>query len=114
MKLAILLITSLLAAQISLADEVRPESLMGHFSTKGAVNIQVRSGGCTWKKQFQVQKEFNGDYYTLTFIRTKEDPCRAYLPYGEIISFSFEELGFRSGDKFAVGNKDSLTQVSGM
>lgn len=88
------------------------EPLMGHFSTKGALNIQVRSGGCTWKKQFQVEKSRMADYTVVRFIRTREDVCRAYLPYGEIITFSFEELGLIPGEKFKIANEDSLTYVS--
>ncbi len=105
-----------LAASAGVASirESQMEPLMGHFTTKGALNIQVRSGGCTYKKQFKIQKDLMDGYTMVTFQRTEEDPCRAYLPYGEIITFSFEEVGLEPGSKFKVGNSDSIIGVSRM
>jgi hypothetical protein len=111
MKLLFTLFAALvLTSMANAAPESEP--LMGHFTTKGAVNIQVRSGGCTYKRHFQVGKEVKDGYVEITFVRKQEDPCRAYLPYGEIITFSFEELGLRAGEKFKFGNPDSLIYVS--
>ncbi len=90
------------------------ESLMGHFTTQGGVHIQVYSGGCTWKKQFEVKQEVSDRRVHLTFIRKAVDPCRAYIPYGEILTFSFEELGLKAGDAIEIQNPEIATQVSRM
>ncbi len=105
-----LFITALLFSQISFADHVEP--LMGHFSTQGGIHIQVYSGGCTYKKHFEVKVEMKGDVHVLSFSRNKADHCKAYLPYGEILSFYFEELGLAGGDKFEIANPDSVGRVS--
>ena len=87
---------------------------MGHFSTQGGVHIQVYSGGCTYKKQFEFKTEMKGDVRVFSFSRQAPDPCRAYLPYGEIITFSFEELGLKGGDRFDIANPNSAGRVSRM
>ncbi len=88
------------------------EPLMGHFTTQGGVQIQVYSGGCTWKKHFEVTQEMNEGKIRLSFYRKAVDPCRAYIPYGEILTFSFEELGLKAGDVFEIANPGSATRVS--
>lgn len=109
-----LLISILLFSQISFADHLTLEPLIGHFSTQGGVHIQVYSGGCTYKKQFDAKVEMKGDVRVLSFSRRIQDPCRAYLPYGEILSFSFEELGLKGGDRFEIANPRTAGRVSRM
>lgn len=88
------------------------EALMGHFTTVGALNIQVRSGGCTLKKHFSFRKDFVGEVSKITFYRSHQDPCRARIPYGEILTFSFGELGFKAGDEIQVGNSNAAIYIS--
>ncbi|MGZ5279942.1 MAG: hypothetical protein ACXWC9_08370 [Pseudobdellovibrionaceae bacterium] len=90
------------------------EPLLGHFSTQGGIHIQVYSGGCTWKKQFEVTRENLSGRIRLSFIRKTSDPCRAYIPYGEMLTFSFEELGLKANDVFEIANPVSATRVSRM
>jgi hypothetical protein len=87
------------------------ESLMGHMTTPVGVHIQVYSGGCTWKALFQVESKKNGDLHKISFIRKKQDLCRAYLPYGQVLSFSFEELGLQNGDQVEIANPEMPTRI---
>lgn len=96
------------------AEHQSLEPLMGHFVTQGGVQIQVPSGGCTWKKHFQVTQEFKDGVHHLAFVRLQQDPCRAYIPYGEILTFSFEELGLKAGDRFMMANPEGVLRVSRM
>jgi hypothetical protein len=98
----------------SLTAKAEPvmEQLLGHFYTQGGVQIQVTSGGCTWKKHFEVTQEMSEGRILLTFMRKVQDPCRAYIPYGEILTFSFEELGLKTGDIFQIRNSEMPTRVS--
>jgi hypothetical protein len=109
-----MILTAILAtlSQPALAEHL--EALMGHFTTQGGVHIQVASGGCTWKKQFEVNQINNDGRIRLVFNRKVVDPCRAYIPYGEILTFSFEELGLKAGDVFEIANPDIATRVSRM
>jgi hypothetical protein len=84
--------------QPALADHLEP--LMGHFTTQGGVPIQVTSAGCTWKKQFKIRKEIDERRIRLVLNRQVVAPCRAYISYGEILTFSFEELGLKAGDGY--------------
>jgi hypothetical protein len=88
------------------------EPLMGHFVTQGGIQIQVKSGGCTWKKHFEVNRELRDGRIILTFMRKIPDPCRAYIPYGEILTFSFEELGLNTGDVYEMGNGEAPMRVA--
>lgn len=108
----LILPTLMLFSQISFASHQELEPLMGHFSTHGGIHIQVFSAGCTYKKLFDVKVEMKGDLRVLSFYRRTPDLCRAYLPYGEILSFSFEELGLKGGDRFEIANQGTPGHVS--
>jgi hypothetical protein len=88
------------------------EKIKGHFTTQGSVHIQVKSNGCTFKKNFEVKSEMKGDVRELSFYRMKPDACRAHVPYGELLTFTFEELNLKAGEKFFVGNPEANNTVS--
>jgi hypothetical protein len=103
----------LVLSSVAFADQ-RYEPVIGHFVTQGGVQVQVQSGGCTYKRQFTVKQELREGVHQLAFVRLQQDPCRAYIPYGEIISFSFEELGLKAGDLFMMANPEGVMRVSRM
>lgn len=106
------LITILLFASPAFASaEHVLEPLMGHFTTQGGVHIQVRSGGCTSKRDFTFVREVKNGVHQVSFYRTRPDVCRAYIRYGEILTFSFEELGLKDTELFSITNADRLGQV---
>jgi hypothetical protein len=75
------------------------------------VHIQVRSGGCTDKKSFTVVKENLGEVQVLNFMRVSSDLCLAMLPYGTVITYSFDELGLKAEDMIQIGNIDAAVTV---
>lgn len=84
--------------------ELMLDSIYGDFYNESGVNIQVFSGGCTNKDSFAVQKEFSKGVYLIYFYRVKPDLCKAYFKYGQVVNFSYEDLGLQSNDRFKVMN----------
>jgi hypothetical protein len=82
------------------------EVLLGAQVYDKEIKLQVRSGGCTWKDSFNIEKYFNttDNSVELTFIRKIPDNCEAYLPEGEVLTFSLGELRVRSGQMFKIKN----------
>ncbi len=87
------------------------EALFGKIVSFAGLHVQVQSNGCTDKKSFKVAKENMAGVQILTFFRISSDNCRAMLPYGTVLTYSFEELGLRGGEEFAVSNIDSAVTV---
>ena len=94
-------------ANISYADN-RGEVLLGLSATPKTVEIQVASGGCTGKGDFRVDLNSGGAKtapYSITFHRTRNDDCKAFLPDGVQLSFTREELGLTGTSEFIVTNR---------
>ncbi len=79
-------------------------SLMGMIYNGKGVTIQVPSGGCTGKGSFKFV-HLETDPVQLKIVVVKPDFCEAYLPYGVTLTYTYAEMGFRSGDSFTVMNK---------
>jgi len=107
-----ILALALVCASLTANAEPAMELLLGHFYTQGGVQIQVASGGCTWKRHFEATQEVRDGRIYLIFTRKVPDGCRAYIPYGEILTFSFEELGLKTGDIFQIRNEEMPTRVA--
>lgn len=105
---AFLFSTIFMAGGLASAQQILgAEALMGHMVTPDGIHIQVRSGGCTSKRNFKVQKETRGpNQHVLTFVRTEIDPCLAFFAYGKVLTYSFEELGLQDEDHVEIVNPD--------
>jgi hypothetical protein len=106
MKTLIIIVT-LLSALLAQAQQRRGvETLLGAQVYGNSVKIQVRSGGCTWKKSFAVKKVLSPSQKLteLTFVRVIPDFCEAYLPEGRFFTFTQNDLRMASNDKFCIGN----------
>lgn len=79
------------------------EPLLGFMVTRQGLDFQVTSGGCTEKADFRVDL-LESYPIQLQLIRIKEDWCKALLPEGKTISFTYEELGLSERDAFSVVN----------
>lgn len=86
------------------------ESLFGLSPGPQGLSFQVYSGGCTDKEDFQV-RILESFPMQLELIRINPDYCRAYIPYGVDITYSWEDLGLRAGDKFTVINPLRITTI---
>jgi hypothetical protein len=95
------------------AHAAQVESLLGYYTDARGVHIQVNSGGCTYKKSFAVKPVTRRNAMQITFMRTHHDPCLAMFYYGQMLTFSYRELGLRPGDRFEITNPiDRLHEVA--
>lgn len=94
----------------SFAQAQMPEAIYGFGSARPGIFIQVFSGGCTKKEDFQIRRKSKGPVSELTFLRIVPDTCLANFPYGEMIYFPWEDLGLEEGDLFRIGNPVGVSQ----
>jgi len=107
-KLALLAISSAAAATLSgcviVSADVREHwDHNGDFGTiygaevsqrAGEVTIIAHSNGCTQKEDFRfVLRDRSDDEFDLGFRREKPDNCKALVPDGRRMTWSFAELG---------------------
>lgn len=79
------------------------EPLLGYKFTETGIAFQVASGGCTTKQDFETSfLKSNPPGVLLT--RKRADRCKAALPDGVVIEFSFAELGVGRLDGVTVAN----------
>lgn len=81
------------------------EPLLGLFVLHKGVHLQVESGGCTSVESFDVRTRVYRKTIQITFIRVVPDTCLGLFRDGELISYSFEDLGLRAGDRFQIMNQ---------
>jgi hypothetical protein len=73
------------------APEGRVEKILGYAPSSKGVIFQVTSGGCTKKEHFQ-----------------PSDLCYPFLPMGERLAFTYEDLGFNAGERFTIMNPNGI------
>jgi len=83
------------------------ETLSAARFEAGGVIIRVGSNGCTRTQDFAVEVE-TGATIALTFNREQPDVCRAFLPEGVELRWSYEELGLTAGQAVAIRNPVQL------
>ena len=71
------------------------------------LNVVVGSNGCTEASSFEVRIK-DGDPAELTLTRRSPDLCKALVPEGKTVSWTYEELGLERGQPVRVLNPISL------
>lgn len=71
------------------------------------LNVVVGSNGCTEASSFEVRIK-DGDPAELTLTRRSPDLCKALVPEGKTVSWTYEELGLERGQPVRVLNPLSL------
>lgn len=71
------------------------------------LNVVVGSNGCTEASSFEVRIK-DGEPAELTLARRTPDLCKALVPEGKTISWTYEELGLERGQPVRVQNPISL------
>ena len=71
------------------------------------LNVVVGSNGCTEASSFEVQIK-DSDPAELTLVRRTPDMCRALVPEGVTVSWTYAELGLEAGQPVRVLNPISL------
>lgn len=87
-------------------DSPQVESIFKYTIDKDGVTFQVYSGGCTCRKSFDFIKNFSADQNDvyLTLVRVSPDHCKANLPEGTVVWYSFEDLGIDSERNLHIEN----------
>lgn len=106
-------ILTLIAGFSAHAIDRRIEPLLGAYIKTSSVKIQVESNGCTWKKSFVVNKQYdrNSDVMQILIVRMVPDLCEGYFPEGKTLVYSFEELGLQRGQNFQIVNPLAVHRV---
>lgn len=107
MKLVLALMTLTMSTSV-FAGEV--EQILGFTVDSQGINYQVRSGGCTNKKDFEVQS-LETNPIQLKLVRNKPDFCEAFAPYGSTVKFTWAELGITDGSEVTIANPKAVIQV---
>lgn len=87
-----------LAATTGFGQASRPRSQAGEevvlaaTATARFLEFKVRTGGCTHKAHFGVETLAKSPL-TVRLLRLRPDYCEAHLPEGEIIRFTYAEIG---------------------
>lgn len=71
------------------------------------LNVVVGSNGCTEASSFEVRIK-DADPAELTLVRRTPDMCRALVPEGVTVSWTYAELGLEAGQPVRVINPISL------
>jgi len=70
------------------------------------VSIMAHSNGCTQKEHFHADVDRqDGDRYRVRFERTTQDNCKALVPEGKRMTWSFSELGIPSDAQVVIANR---------
>jgi hypothetical protein len=72
----------------------------------GEISIVAHSNGCTQKEHFHADVDRQDDNrYRVRFERTTEDNCKAFMPEGRRITWTFSELGLPSDARVVIANR---------
>jgi hypothetical protein len=79
--------------------------LMGAEIANNQITVRVTSNGCTTKDFIGADVDKTGDNrFAVGFYRAREDYCKAYLPEGVELSWTFAELGIPNGAAVRIRN----------
>lgn len=87
------------------------EKILGVTYDEEGITYQVNSGGCTSKDDFQVLL-METYPIRLALVRNNPDLCEGFFPYGTKVTFSYQELGLKDGDKATIENPLSTLTVT--
>lgn len=109
--LTIAVMISFLSSIALAADpaEGKIERILGYQPSAKGIIFQVASGGCTRHEDFTAKITRNDTgIVMLQLIRVRPDLCYPFIPMGERMGFSYEQLGFNAGERFVVLNPNGV------
>ena len=80
-----------------------PETLRSIRFVEGGLVARVDSNGCTSAADFAVSVA-EGTPVDITLTRTRQDPCKAIVPEGVELRWTYQELGLTAGQTAHVVN----------
>lgn len=69
------------------------------------ISIVAHSNGCTQKEDFSADVNHDDGRYRVRFEREEEDNCKALMPEGRRMTWTFRELGIPDGAQVTVSNR---------
>lgn len=69
------------------------------------ISVVARSNGCTQKEDFRADVDRDDGRYRVRFDRMRDDNCRALVPEGRRMTWSFAELGIPDGAQVTITNR---------
>lgn len=69
------------------------------------ISIVAHSNGCTQKEDFRPDVDRDDGRYRVRFERRRDDNCRALVPEGRRMTWSFAELGIPDGAQVTIANR---------
>ena len=69
------------------------------------ISIVAHSNGCTQKDDFSADVNQDNGRYRVRFEREEEDNCKAFVPEGRRMTWSFRELGIPEGSPVTISNR---------
>tara|TARA_R110002167_G_scaffold14430_15_gene58689 strand:+ start:1021 stop:1407 length:387 start_codon:yes stop_codon:yes gene_type:complete len=86
-----------------ITTDATPESLRAVRFDDGVLIARVDSNGCTTTADFAVSVA-DGEPVDITLSRTRQDPCRAIVPDGVELRWTYAELGLTAGQTARIAN----------
>ena len=91
--LAVFILVNLPGAAVAPAPtRLGPEALMSAAVDSQGITFQVPTGGCTAKENFGLET-VEKTPLTVRLVRLRPDYCKAHLPAGVKIKFTYAEIG---------------------
>lgn len=94
-------------ADAALAQAEPLETVRAVAFENGRLDVRVESNGCTDTASFEVRLR-GDDPADLSLIRRAPDVCKALVPDGVVVSWTYEELGLTPGAAARVLNPIKL------
>lgn len=94
---------SVASADLSSTSAASLEPLKRFNMDGQKLTVVVNSNGCTQVSHFEVHLK-EAKTTELSFVRNEQDLCRAIVPEGVTLSWTYDELGLKSGQAVKVLN----------
>ena len=91
-------------SQTTTASSEATETLRAVRFEPGALVVVANSNGCTDASSFAVEVSEGDGPTSVTLTRQRPDLCRALVPEGVELRWTFDELGLKSGTAVNVAN----------
>ena len=104
MKMILGTLIILLTSTSAWASDYPPETLIGYIRDYKLMTFQVFSGGCTKKEDFKLEVNNQRETTYVTLYRLYPDYCKAFIPFGTYVSFTYTELGISNRQQLRVTN----------
>ena len=79
-------------------------SVYGADVTEDTITFRVRSNGCTDEDFFDVDIRRHDGHFHVELDRVRQDNCRATMPNGTLVTWTYKDLGLPPGADIRIAN----------